>query len=323
MIFEPQIDFLTIRLNPWYFNKSFYWIVLNSPIHYLNEFIFIEYDNFYWTHTYYNIFDVNRNKLAQICIINENNKKNDVYNKITFYWTFFNLYYYNDNDFYDDIIKFFWIKFELNKITRIDLKQDFNNFNVFDFQYKIEYIEKVKTFGTSWKSLEMNKEYKFRVYNKLLDILDKWLYNIEDINGYKKYFDLLQWFKTLTRLELQINSRLIKIKNITLNDLQNTNKLSKIFTNYYISVFYTWLKKTRDNQNKIDYKTQIKYFDKIYNSKTMAKAYIKKLYMLDPANFRKNMYEIFNETAILKDNSFIFENFINDLWNSNIHKKIK
>lgn len=310
--FKPKIDFLTMRIKKDKIHKTFYWICINSPVVFLDSIIWldfkIEYDEYKWTHTFYNLYDLKNNKLAQICITDISNKKSDVYDKITFYWTFFNLYWL---EYIYQIFDYFYLDYETSVFTRLDLCMDFNEYKVSDFKYKIEYLEKVKTFWTTWKSLEMNKEYKFRVYNKLLDILDKWLYKIEDNNGYSKYNDLLQGFELLTRLELQLNSRIIKDKLLTIKDVFDNEKMSKIFRNYYIQVFQTNLKKTRFEkiEKEKDLYTYQKYLDKIEHSKIMTSAYIKKLYLLEPNTFQKTLYWIL-DWLYKEDIAFNYDDYI-------------
>ena len=291
---QIDLDFLTIRLKLDLINKTFFWINQNSCLLNLDFYDYkIYFDTEFLTHNTYNLVDKNNNKLCQILIVNKNNKKSDLYNKITFYWTYFNLYWL---DRILSVFNFFWIT-DLSIVTRIDYKIDFDNALVSDFCYKDKYIEKVKTFWTTWKSLEMNKRYKFRVYNKRLDILDKNLYNISDDKWYKKYYELLHNCDLLTRLELQLNSRYIKDKWYVLKDLLNFDIITNCFKNSYVSVFQTDLKKIRDNTNKkTDDITLIKYEKKVENSKVNAKAYLKKLYFLQPDLFKKNLYEILDFT---------------------------
>jgi hypothetical protein len=129
----------------------------------------------------------------------------------------------------------------------------------------------------------MDKRYTFRIYNKTLDILDKKLYKISDISGYKKYYNLLNKNELLTRLELQLNSKIIKEKKLSLSDILNDDlNNDKLFHNIFVNCFDTDAKKIRDNTKKTDVLTQKSYkFKKDFN-KTMLRAYLKNVYFLDP-----------------------------------------
>lgn len=319
MIFKNlKLDFLTIRLKKDLINIKFWSIVDNSNYLDLSTFyswldfkIYLE--NKENTYSSYIICDNNNNKIAQIIIVNNLNKRSDLYNKITFYWLFFNLYFYKTSIWQyllNSLLTFFGIN-NTNNITRFDLC--FDDYSSLDtYTFKDEYIEKVKTFGTTWKSLKIDKRYTFRVYNKSLDVLDKKLYWL--INNFNDlpYYEIIQNKENdLIRLELQVNSKLIKEKNIKLFDIITNDNFSKdkIFNNLFIECFYSFEKKIRDlNNNNSNKKLLQKFESKVDLNKKMLKAYLKNVYFLEPDKFRKNLFEMISELNL--EYSFLIDDLI-------------
>ena len=320
MLFKnTKIDFLTIRLKTDLINKNFWSIVENSN--------YLDFSSYYnWldfkiyletsekTFTSYILCDNNNNKLCQIFIVNNLNKRSDFYNKITFYWLFFNLYFYNTHIWQyllNSIMSFFWID-NNNKITRFDLcYDDYSSLDTYIF--KDEYIEKVKTFGTTWKSLKQDKRYVFRAYNKSLDVLDKKLHTlINNFNQIPYYYVIKNINNDLIRLELQFNSKIIKEKNLKLFDIiTNDNYIKdKLFNNIYCECFYSDFDKIRDN-NSIDnnnLKVKTKFDFKVDFNKTMLRAYLKNVYFLEPDKFRKNLFEMLSELNL--DYAFLVDDYL-------------
>ena len=334
MLFKnTKIDFLSIRLKTDLINKNFWSIVENSNyLDFSSYYNWLEFKIYLETNektfNTYILCDNNNNKLCQIFIVNNLNKRSDFYNKITFYWLFFNLYFYNTHIWQyllNSIMSFFWID-NNNKITRFDLcYDDYSSLDTYIF--KCEYIEKVKTFGTTWKSLKQDKRYVFRVYNKSLDVLDKKLHTlINNFNQIPYYHVIKNINNDLIRLELQFNSKLIKEKNLKLFDIiTNDNYIKdKLFNNLYSECFYSDLNKIRDN-NSIDdtinntLKVKTKFDFKVDFNKTMLRAYLKNVYFLEPDKFRKNLFDMLSELnldyAFLVDDYLIEKNNKKDLTN--------
>lgn len=311
-----KLDYLVVRIDKNLIDSRFFWCVENSPIlktidiFWLDTYIFFEQD--YNTHKIFYIKDKKWNSLCQIMIVNDLlNKRQDFYDKITFYWTFFNLYEFYENIFVSNVLAFFWCS-DNSRITRFDLKTDINIIPYF----KKDYLQKIKTQNQTWfcysnKTKNSKSTFEFRIYDKKLDILDKELYKIEDNFWgfpYKEEFDKND---ILRRIEIQYNSKKIKEKNIKLKDLFDYDFLYNEMQNYTFQFLKnSWI--TKKIYHKIwDKKEKISFQKKeniLNHTQIMLEAYIEKMYFLDFNRLEK----------IILSKSWLKTDFI--LWDLITHK---
>jgi predicted DNA-binding protein YlxM (UPF0122 family) len=121
------------------------------------------------------------------------------------------------------------------------------------------------------------------------------LQTLQNIWGEFPYNDMLLNNKkqTLIRLETQINSNYIKVNKFTLADVFKQETLYKIFNNLLSENLLNYGKKIRSIDTELAKLENISfqnYQNKLKRTNQFAKAYLKKLYKLDPASFRKNLY---------------------------------
>ena len=304
--YKIKLDYLVIRLNKNKINSKFWGIVENSPsfetsFNWID--LKIEFDLFQWWFTSYNIVDLQNNKLAQIIITNDKNKRYDIYDKITIYWTYFNLYY----EFFTNIFNFFWIT-NNSFVTRFDLCFDLPVNHIY-YNFKEELIEKVKTYWSTWKCYKNDKRYEVRIYDKLLDINDKKLYKIVDNFWNRPYFDLLNSFEYTTRFELQVNSKLIKEKKYLLWDVLKKDIHYKMLNNYFSICFDNFWFKIREFKNKENLLVKQKFDDSYERNRKMSIAYLKNMYFQKPDEFEKEIHNFlysFNKFVNEKNIDFKF-----------------
>ena len=282
------LDFLTIKLDKTKISSRFWACVENSPI-IDSTFLFwfpsyISFDMDYHTHRIYYGYDNAWNKLFQIMIVSNLNKRSDFYDKITFYWIFFNFY---KSIFYDVVVKIFWFYWitELSQVTRFDIKNDINYIPYLKNEYYSN--NNTKKQGNTWlcysnKWKNTSATYEFRIYDKKLHIIQE-LYKFKDNDWNYLYKDLLLNDSPLWRIEVQYNSKKIKEKKIKLSHLFDLDFLHQELLNYSFQFlknsWETWKIYFKSWDKKNDISTQ-KLSDVIYHSKTMIASYIEKLSIL-------------------------------------------
>jgi predicted DNA-binding protein YlxM (UPF0122 family) len=104
--------------------------------------------------------------------------------------------------------------------------------------------------------------------------------------------------QTLIRLETQINSNYIKVNKFTLSDVFKQEILYKIFNNLLSENLVNYGKKIRSidaELTKLENISFQNYQNKLKRTKQFANAYLKKLYKLEPTNFRHNLYAMLSE----------------------------
>lgn len=308
---EVYLDWLTIRLNSEKINPRFFSAVAKSPIRPFSASwldLHFYFDEFYWTHTIYYIADKRGNKLAQIMLTTALNKRSDYYDKISFYGVFFNLYINRDEFHWQYVFKnifdFFGITAN-SSITRADIKTDVTFIPHFCDEYLVH--SKLKRHWFTWFSYsdvsnKTSASYKFRIYDKRLDIVDNELYNVWTNFDDRPYLDMLS-APVLWRIELELNSRSIKEKKITLTDLFNQSFLYDQINNFSIRFLDEFSGSTkyikRDSiVSDISHKRQeVKYAHTVI----MADSYIEKLAWLD----KPKLYSILKKhTDLFSDTSY-------------------
>lgn len=329
------LDFLVIRLDKQKISCKFFSCVENSPLYDTTDLFWfsskLEFDFDYNTHRIYFISDLSWNKIAQIMIVNnEINTKSDYYDKITFYWTFFNLYYFNYDIILNNIFWFLWIT-KNNRLTRFDIKNDVD----FIPYFKNEYYNNQNTkkhwntyFCYSNKTKSSSATYEFRIYDKKLDIIEN-LYDKKDNNWNYIYKEKYNNNKIIYRIEVQYNSKKIKEKWITLENIFNLDFLHKELENYCFQFLKnTWITKkfyfkNWDTKEKISIQ---KEKDIIKHTSDMLKIYIDKLHLYDYQLLLKIILKTpwlwtdfgFRDTLIQKKKIFSLFQQNKDLENKNI-----
>lgn len=315
-----KYDFLTVRLDKKNIPDWIRWIVENSNLYNFDHWFTCILDiknNLYST---YDIIDMNNNKLCQVMITTEKNKRFDFFDKITIYWTFFNLYY--------DYLEYILWEFNLDNksdITRVDIRIDTDKIGVmwFKFNDKIpdSHIFKNwnKTYNYIVRRADQWKRYKLRIYNKILDIIDKKLYMIKNNDDDEVYKDYISWFKNndeqwiLTRIELQLNSKYIKEDYLKLWDIYNIEKMKKIFYNIYQINLWDWtIKRSKKTLDRINIEQQEKdnkrRVDVVNHTTSMGKSYNNKIVEF------WNEQDIFNYLNSIDINTFnVFKTFFDNM----------
>ena len=308
MIIEKDntfLDFLVIRLNKKQIDSRFFSCVENSPILPTLDLFWIdsriEFEEDYHTHKIYYIFDSKNNKLAQIMLVSELNKRSDFYDKITFYWVFWNFYLndsYSKKNILSNIFWFFGLE-DTSPVTRFDIKNDVS----FVPRFKPLYLQATQTRSqwTTWfcysnKYKTTSASYEFRIYDKRLDVVQN-LQSIQHNNWTFPYKELLRK-KLLWRIEIQYNSKKIKEKKITLYNLFDDDFLHQELTNYCIQFLdeFSWSKKYI-KQDKTKQKISFKKNEiSLKHTSDMFEVYLEKLLFFDKIKLIK----------ILKDKSHLF-----------------
>lgn len=333
-----QIDFLTLRLNKNNINSLFWGLVDNSN--------YIDTTNLFWigsklnfdalndNYRLYSILDNQNNKLASIMIINQDKEKNAsyLYDNITFYGDYFNLY----GDFLDvslyNIFSFFGVN-ENTKITRIDIKQDVPY--VPFFYDKFLKSNKMTSVGESYKnyrakySWQNKADYELRIYDKLLDVLDKNKNNICDNFWNFPYNEMLKNLDILYRVEFQINARYIKKYNYIMSDIFKKDWINYDFLkNIFIRKCSHFLTKNTMGGvvipgalKKYIRHTKIAYNRQIEHTKTMFEAYWRKLFYLDKEKVKNSISNLYIYDFSFLDYNAVYKINI-DLKNElNLYKK--
>lgn len=318
---QIKLDFLTIRLHKEKINSQVWGLVDNSNEYYFdNWYLKLVLDTHNNKYSFYNLYDKNLNLIWQLCITTPLNTDSKLYNKLVLYWTFFNFFY---EDFYKDIFDFFWVTLE-SKITRFDLKIDIPWLPISKIPFKNQKITKFveKSWLITWRSKEVLQRYKFRVYDKKLDILDNNFQTKMSVWGNFPYNEVLLENKNtpLTRLELQINSKYIKTNKWTLWNVFNKQILYKVFNNLLSENLVWYGKKIRfskEDLNEADNISVISYNQKLKITNARAHSYLKKLFLLDHKNFKRNLYKILYDIApsyAFEVSDDIYTNNIKPLW---------
>jgi len=281
---------MVVRLNLSQIDKRLFSRVENAPVLPTTD-IFgfesrLEFDLDYWTHKIYYIYDNKNNKIAQIMLVSSLNKRMDYYNKISFYWLFFNLYSSDSFHFkflLSNIFHFFWIS-ELSPLTRFDIKKDVDYIP----RFSPSYLNNKNTRSQGWTWFCYSNKYKntsasfeFRIYDKRLDIVDN-LLTIQDNSWFFYYKDLLKK-RIIWRIEIQYNSKKIKEKGITLSHLFDDDFLETEFNNYSL-MFLDWSsgsKKYLKSDKKLSKKSFKRSSIFLKHTEQMFDIYLEKLLFLD------------------------------------------
>jgi len=291
-IVKYWLDYIELNIsseNTFYFFNSF---VDNSPFRFLKDYTFtlIPWKDKSISISYKDI------KVASLFENKFNQWKNWLY--LTFYWTYFN-FDYSDIVKITDLLDIIGFKYNYHSLVpyRFDYCIDIKDIEVDSIFNSLD-LQKIKqkniwsrinthTWKITWFIINYD-DYSVRVYNKKLDIKDKWLDSKSSI--YKEY---LNYWWYITRIEIVLKRKNIKkyiFKSYNDINLYWQNRLMWFFNKYLYTNFPIFTQNLEDN--KIDIEKNIKkeyefnknmflsYYEKLKNSK-LWNEFLKKKFILE------------------------------------------